>query len=169
MGFADLQGVDPGTVTKWLKSGVIDETEDGRIQWQKASRKIEKAADPFAGKRRKGERSDDVKATTDDVEVDLDPESVSEARGRYTIAKAKREEERARLSEMQRLEEEGRLVDAHEMTMELADILAILRQRLRVIPNRMAPELPADTVRRLTTEIDDALHGCADAIEEMGE
>ena len=165
-GFADLEGVTPQAVTGWLNAEIIEETDAGFIEWEAASRAVAKSQHISGSPRRQRQRAEVVESVTQGVEVDAG--EVEEAKSRYTIAKAKREEERARLAEMERLEEEGRLVDKHEMTMELCDILAKLRHRLRVIPNRMAPELDTGTVQKLAEEIDGALHDVANAIEEMG-
>ena len=169
-GFADLEGVTPQAVTGWLNAEIIGETDGGFIEWEAASRAVAKSQHISGTPRRQRKRAEVVESVTQDVEAGAgaDVGEVEEAKRRYTIAKAKREEERARLAEMERMEEEGRLVDAHEVTMELCDVLATLRHRLRVIPHRMAPELATDSVQQLTDEIDSALHDVADAIAKMG-
>lgn len=71
---------------------------------------------------------------------------------------------RTRLATMRR-----ELVPAEPMALALSEVLALLKQRLRQIPDALAPELGLTDAQssRMLLLIDDALNDAADAIEAL--
>lgn len=145
-GFAKLQGVDPSMVTKWLSEGVIEETSDGYIEWEKSERAIASARDLSRPLQRHGEIHDKSVVSISDLE-DLDADEV---RRRHAIAQMREREERAAIAELERMKMEGLLVSTEEVEAEAEDVALKLQAALMAIPDRVSPEvLGKQTVREV--------------------
>ena len=145
-GFADLQGVSPSTVTKWLGDGVIDETDGGAILWERASRRLAKARDITATTRRQGEPDEAVKiAVGDDDEKD---DGGDETMRRYSYAKMRKMEEQAMRARRERLDLEEELVRRDVVEQIALEEYQRFKSRLLAIPD----ELPANARTRSLVE-----------------
>lgn len=162
-GFADLQGVDPGMVTKYIAAGTIEPDDEGRIDWQRASQRVERARDVTATTRRGGQKSPEVKAVINGTEMTLDDcgMTADEIKRRREIAKMFREEEQARLANIEREEAEERLICAESIQRKIADQCLNTRAQLLTIPGRVAGDLVGLTDQReISTIIEDEIRDC---------
>lgn len=168
-GFADLEGVTPQMVSKWLSEiDGLEKTGGGFIEWERAQELIEQTRDYSRPLQREGERHDvpDI----DDLE-DIHPKEVQH---RYELARMLKEEERARLAEIERREKEGELIDAGQVAHDFADMFSMLRQSFRTMPDRVAGRLySAKSPREIRDIMRDEVHDClsdiADRLEEMAD
>ena len=168
-GFADLEGVTPQMVSKWLAEiDGLEKTADGFIEWEKAQRLIEETRDYSRPLQREGDRHE--APDIDDLE-DIHPKEVQH---RYELARMLKEEERARLAEIERREKEGELIDARAVAHDFADMFSMLRQSFRTMPDRVAGRLySAESPREIRDILRDEIHDClsdiADRLEEMAD
>lgn len=147
-GFAAIEGVDNSRVSQWLSSGTIEEDGEGRIEWQKAQKSIEASRDydkPLQRNRKsKADHPDE-----DDV------------RARQRRAKMLRDEERARLAQIERMKASEDLLSAEAVEAEIADHCQKFRAQILTVPDRVAGKLVGMTDRREITQlIEDELHEC---------
>lgn len=82
-------------------------------------------------------------------------------------ARLANERHKARLNELKVLREEGALVDAEQVALDFANVAAIVQQKMRTIPVRIAAQVLACTTEAearslLSREIDIALSSLAD-------
>ena len=156
-------------VTKWLDAGTIEETEDGTILWERASRRVVKARDISATTRRQGEVDEAVKIAVGD-----DDEEDDEMIRRRKLAQMQKEEAKARLAKLKVMEAEGRLVD-EEMVMQTINDAAIrFRQQVIALPDVLCGKLVSMTDRDeihdlLDRELTQLLNQMADEAESWAE
>lgn len=154
-GFADLEGFDPSRVSQLLRSGTIEETEDGWIEWAAAREAVAASRDPTKALQREAEQ---YAAEEGDISGD-------EIKKRYDIARMKREEEDARLKEIDRLEAEGRLICADTMKRHISECCLTTRAQLMTIPGRIAADVLRLTDQR---EVHDLIEGeIRDCLSEL--
>lgn len=169
-GFAKMQGVDKSMVSKWLKDGTITETGGGFIEWGAAQQAIADARDHSRALQRQGTPHPDAMIPGELPGADDDLDGLSYD-ARYIRARALKQEEDHKLALLKRLEEEGRLVDADQVSLDFANIATLLRQKLRSIPDRLAHQAhacksAAEVRRLLSKEIDIALTALADGLAQ---
>lgn len=141
-GFADLQGVTPQAVTDWIRRNIIEETDDGTILWERASRRLAKARDITATTRRQGEPDEAVKiAVGDDDESDHDSD---ETQRRYSYAKMRKMEEQAMRARRERLDLEEELVRRDVVEQIALEEHQRFKTRLLALPD----ELPVNARAR---------------------
>jgi phage terminase Nu1 subunit (DNA packaging protein) len=166
-GFAKMQGVDKSMVSKWLKEATITETPQGYVEWEKAQQAIAESRDPSRALQRQGTPHPEslVAQSASDGEQEEDLGDAWDKR--YVRARALKEEETHKLAKLKRLEEEGKLVDAEQVALDFANVAAIVQQKMRTIPVRIAAQVLACTTEAearslLSREIDIALSSLAD-------
>lgn len=153
-GFADLQGVTPPAVTKWLKGGVIEETICGLIRWQKAQRSVDQNRKISRTKRRNGTQSIDLRVGDDELSAD----EISYLDKLYRMREKR---EKALMAEMERREAEGLLVDGEEVENAAFEEGRNLQIKLMSIPDRLSAELVGMTDQaEIRTLLTDEIRGC---------
>lgn len=133
-GFAKIMGVGKSQVSNWLNDGTISECEDGFIEWEKARDSVNVSRDPRCAIQRQGEPMDIAGVSAGTAAEDAD-----EIRHRTKVAQMQREEERAKIERLSRLEEEGRLVDIDEVRADAREAAERLKAALLAIPDRVSP------------------------------
>jgi phage terminase Nu1 subunit (DNA packaging protein) len=165
-GLAKMQGVVKGRVSQWLKEGTITETDDGYIEWSTAQKSIAASRDHSRPLTRQGTPHPEALVPGDLPGNDDDEDDYG---ARFVRARALHEEEKHKLAELKRRKEEGELVNAEEVAMAFANVAAIVQQKLRTIPGRVAARVracatEAEVRAMLMEEIDIALTALADGL-----
>jgi hypothetical protein len=156
--YAEWQGFDPSRVSHLLAEGKITATEKGLIDWRKADEVLAGLRTPRAPMKRLGTPHPDALV----VEQESPESEDTDYAARFIRARALHEEEKHKLAELKRLEEERRLVDAEEVALQWANVGAVMREKLRTLPVRLANQLAAcmdaaEVRSMLAREIDAAL------------
>jgi hypothetical protein len=156
--YAAWQGFLPARVSQLLKAGTITDTADGLIDWREADKALAAARDPSMALKRTGTPHPDALVVSRPG-ADTD---AGDFTARFIRARALHEEEKHKLAELKRLEEERRLVDAEEVALQWAHVGAVMREKLRTLPVRLANQLAAcetatEARALLAKEIDAAL------------
>jgi hypothetical protein len=175
--FARRIGVSPQYVSKMIKKGVI------KLRSKKVD--VQQATDALAATREPARSSSALldgaaKTTSGDISS-LSLEQLLVLRERISSsspaeqsasqdlldARLANERHKARLNELKVRREEGSLVDAEQVALDFANVAAIVQQKMRTIPVRIAAQVLACTTEAearslLSREIDIALSSLAD-------
>lgn len=171
-GFAHLMGFSPGRVSQLLSDGTIQETADGWVDYGEAAAHVEAARDPSRPATRAGTPSGEVAANVESraKEVSGLPEdrrewSSKEWKFFYTVQKALEKEATAAKKQLERLESEGRLLNADMVEREIEESARLFRKQILMIPDRLAGELASIEDRREVRSIlDEELRECLTTI-----
>jgi len=137
--YAEWQGFDPSRVSQLLSEGKITATDKGLIDWRKADEVLAGSRTPRMPMKRLGTPHPDALV----VEQDAPDADDTDYGARFIRARALHEEEKHKLAELKRLEEERRLVDADVVALQWANVGAVMREKLRTLPVRLSNQLAA--------------------------
>lgn len=160
--FAAIRGVSKQMIGKLKKEGRLVMTADGKVDVEASQALIEKTAHPGYVNR--------ITSWKPEVAADSEPENVASV-STYTAARARNEMAKAEIAEMERDMMRGDLVRADEARRFAADLGAIFRTSLEILPDRISAELVPLTnieeVRALLVEnFEDILINIASRIEK---
>lgn len=146
--FARARGVNRSTVTRWVQSGRVRLTVDGLVDPTAAEQTLDLTASPYAHHQARAEQHGAAAATTSATAQKIAPEgaiamgagfahpdaqiaqqslpltlsTADDASLRLKVARAKREEEEAQLSQMRRMAEAKLLLPRSAVEFVLADL-----------------------------------------------
>jgi transcriptional regulator with XRE-family HTH domain len=175
--FARRIGVSPQYVSKMVKNGVI-KLRSKKVDVQQATNALAATREPARSSSALLDGA--VKTTSGDISS-LSLEQLLVLRERISSsspaeqsasqdlldARLANERHKARLNELKVRREEGALVDAEQVALDFANVAAIVQQKMRTIPVRIAAQVLACTTEAearslLSREIDIALSSLAD-------
>jgi transcriptional regulator with XRE-family HTH domain len=175
--FARRIGVSPQYVSKMVKNGVI-KLRSKKVDVQQATNALAATREPARSSSALLDGA--VKTTSGDISS-LSLEQLLVLRERISSsspaeqsasqdlldARLANERHKARLNELKVRREEGSLVDAEQVALDFANVAAIVQQKMRTIPVRIAAQVLACTTEAearslLSREIDIALSSLAD-------
>lgn len=163
--FARFLKVDDSRIYQWRKEGVLSLTENKKIDFMRAVRKLQAHGDPSKSHRRhiinRDSRGVKPKAETDPSE---DLSTI------FLRAKIAEKEERARLAKIKADEAEGELVEKAPLVRQWYEHTRVTREQLMTVPGRVAGQLAGtsderEVYRILQAEIRQALTRLADDID----
>ena len=159
--FAALIGKDKSYVTRLKQNGrlVMAQTDAGQ------------RVDVVASKALLASTADPSRTGKDGAQ-----QSAGDGRGggiNYNVARARNEQAKAQMAELELAVKQGKLVDAEEARLFAADLAATFRGSLEVLPDRLAPELvpltDTEAVRAVLVEsFEQVLTDIADKIAKWG-
>lgn len=172
--FADLRGVNPSQVTRWIERGligasaIVGEGRSAKIDVELAQRHLASRRDPGQalgnGSRPNATRSkapramEAVPATPD--QDDEDPDALD-----YGVQKARLAKAQADAQEMRNLEAMNKLLQLDEVVQRWSEVTAGVRAALLAVPKRLRDSLPhlsAADLGEVDAEIRRALQDLAD-------
>ena len=178
--FARIVGCSRQYVSKMVKKGVI-KLSSGKVDVEPAKEALRKhrdyakpsKVDLVPDKPIDSMTVEELRALRRSLSDDQPDEGASPSDDRQ-FYRAKIAKENARLKELKRMEEEGRLVDARAVAHDFADMFSVLRQSFRTMPDRLAGRLySAESPREIRDILRDEVHDClsdiADRLEEMAD
>lgn len=169
--FARFMGVNRSTVSRWIKKGRIVVRPDGRIDPQAAGMALNATESPYPHHQARLEQIAAEKAAgaaQDGASGRHGGMDRADAGLRLAMARARREEEQARLAEMDRMERERRLVPVETVEYLLRDFGATLHNLAARLPSRIAHEVAGcgggqHEIQRI---VEDAMHDLHHDLEQ---
>lgn len=131
-GFGDLVGRSQSQIRNLINEGILTTLDDGsldRVEAYDQYREYQKSL------------GNELPETIDECKAELLESDGAKDLVPYDISKARLEETKAKLADIQLAKEEDRVVDKNEVYKEFATRIEQIRDSLLVMPNLVAPEM----------------------------